>query len=109
MDLHRRFTRAMLMAVWSVAGIALAAWGLLAWGGHALLSDSSAWLHSLADPWIASAAWDQRLAALLAWGESAGTVVLWVVWALGTVGLVLTAAFATLLYVRAQRALAAPR
>jgi hypothetical protein len=105
----QRFTRAMLLAVWTVAGIALAVWALLAWGGHALLSDSGAWLHALIDPWIASAAWDQRLATLLAWAEGAGTFVLWGLWALGTVGLVLTAAFATLLYVRAQRALAAPR
>jgi hypothetical protein len=31
----------------------------------------------------------------------------WSVWALGTIGLLLTSSFATLLYLRAQRAMAA--
>jgi hypothetical protein len=103
------FTRATLVAIWSIAAIALGAWFLLAWGGHALLSDSSAWFSGALDPWIASAAWDARLVTLLSWGESLGTFVVWSVWALGTIGLLLTCTFATLLYARAQRALSAPR
>ena len=103
------FTRATLVAIWSIAAVALGVWFLLAWGGHALLSDSSAWFSGALDPWIASAAWDARLATLLSWGESLGTFAVWGVWALGTVGLLLTCTFATLLYARAQRALSAPR
>jgi hypothetical protein len=106
MEHERHFTRAALIVIWSVAALALSAWFLLALGGHALLSDSSAWLATLVDPWIASATWDARLETLLAWGESASTVAVWAVWALGSVGLLLTCAFATLLYLRAQRALA---
>ena len=103
------FTRATLVAIWSTAAVALGMWFLLALGGHALLSDSSAWLAGALDPWIASAAWEARLATLLSWGESLGTFAVWGMWGLGTVGLLLTCTFATLLYVRAQRALSAPR
>lgn len=109
MDGHLHFTRATLTAVWAVALLGLAVWFLLAWGGHALLSDSATWLLRWVDPWIASATWEDRLAALLAWGESLGTVALWVVWALGSAGLLLTTAFATWLYLRAQRAMATAR
>lgn len=101
-----RFTRATLIVIWSIAALALSVWFLLALGSHALLSDSSAWLAALVDPWIASSTWDARVETLLAWGESAGTVVLWSVFALGSLGLLLTCAFATLLYLRAQRAMA---
>lgn len=106
MERERSFTRSMLTVVWAVAVVALALWSLLAWGGHALLSDSGAWLYGVVEPWVASATWDQRLDTLLAWSESLGTVALWGVWAFGALGLLLAAAFATLLYLRAQRAMA---
>ena len=109
LDRVRGFTRATLIAIWSAAAVALGAWFLLAWGGATLLSVSGAWLAGALDPWIASAAWDARLATLLSWGESLGTFAVWGVWGLGTVGLLLTSTFATLLYVRAQQALSAPR
>lgn len=109
MERERGFTRSILSVVWAVALTGLGLWFLLALGGHMLLSDSGAWLHALVDPWVTSAAWDDTLATLLAWGESVGTVALWSVWALGTLGLLLTAGFATLLYMRAQRAMAAVR
>ena len=99
-------TRVMLIVIWSIAAVALAVWSLLAMGGHALLSDSGAWLATLIDPWIASPAWDARLQSLLAWGESASTVAVWVLWALGSLGLVLSCAFASMLYRRAHRAMA---
>ena len=102
---RRDFTRPLLVSVWTVALIALAAWCLLAWGGYALLSDSGAQLFALAEPWMASAVWEQRLLTLLSFGERIGTVALWAVWALGAVGLVLTSTFATLLYRRARRAM----
>ena len=109
MERERGCTRAMLTVIWTIALAGLGLWLLLAWGSHALLSDSGAWLHSLIDPWVTSAAWDARLATLLAWGESAGTFAVWSLWALGTVGLLLTAGFATLLYLRAQRAMGSVR
>jgi hypothetical protein len=105
--MERHFTRSMLTVVWTVSAIALVVWSLLAWGGWALLSDSGDWLFRLVEPWVASPLWDQRLDTLLAWGEQLGTVAVWGAWALGSVGLLLTSAFATLLYLRAQRALAA--
>jgi hypothetical protein len=106
MDRQGHFTRATLIVIWSIAAIALSAWFLLALGGHALLSDSGAWLVALIDPWVTSATWDTHLATLLAWGETASTVAVWALWALGSLGLLLTCAFATLLYLRTQRALA---
>lgn len=106
MEHQAGFTRATLIVIWSITGLALSVWFLLALGGHALLSDSGAWLAALIDPWIASASWDARLETLLAWGESASTVVVWALWALGSLGLLLTCTFATLLYLRAQRAMA---
>lgn len=106
---ERGFTRSILSVVWAVALAGFGLWCLLAWGGHVLLSASGAWLHGLLDPWVASAAWDERIATLLAWGESVGTFALWSVWALGALGLLLTAAFATLLYLRTQRAMASAR
>jgi hypothetical protein len=109
MEREHTLTRAILSVVWVVALVGLAVWSLLAWSGHALLSDSAPWLHALIEPWVGSATWDARLAALLAWGESLATFAVWSVWALGTLGLLLTAGFATLLYVRAQRAMTAAR
>jgi hypothetical protein len=106
MELQTRFTRATLIVIWSIASVALLVWFLLALGGHALLSDSGSWLAALVDPWIASSTSEARLETLLGWGETAGTVALWAVFALGSLGLLLTCAFATLLYLRAQRAMA---
>ena len=103
------FTRAILLAVWAVAAVGLAAWLLLAWGGHALLSDSGSWLFAFIDPWVASAAWDQRIETLLYWGERLGTAAVWGVWALGAAGLLLAAVFSNWLYLRAGRAMASPR
>ena len=105
MDLQGHFTRATLIVVWTVALGGLGLWSLLAFGGYALVSDSGTWLFSLVEPWVASAAWDQRLETALSWIESLGTLAVWGVWALGTIGLLLTSSFATLLYLRAQRAL----
>lgn len=105
MEHQSHATRAMLIVVWSIAAVALSVWSLLALGGNALLSDSGAWLAARIDPWIASPAWDARLESLLAWGESASTIAVWVVWALGTIGLLLSCAFATVLYLRAHRAM----
>lgn len=109
MELQRQFTRSTLIVIWTVALLGLAVWFLLAWGGHALLADSSTWLFALIDPWIASATWDQRLAMLLEWAESLGTVAVWGAWALGSLGLLLALAFATLLHLRAQRAMSTVR
>jgi hypothetical protein len=106
--MERHFTRSMLTVVWTVAVFALLVWSLLAWGGSALLSDSSDWLFLVVEPWVASPLWEHRLDTLLQWGEQFGTIAVWGVWALGSVGLLLTSAFATLLYLRAQRALATP-
>ena len=106
MENSRQFTRTTLIAIWSIAALALSVWFLLALGGHALLSDSGAWLAALIDPWIASAVWEARLETLLAWGATASTLAVWAVWALGSLGLLLTCSFATLLYLRAQRAMA---
>lgn len=106
MDRQGQFTRTTLIVIWSIAALALSVWFLLALGGHALLSDSGAWLAALLDPWVRSATWEAHLATLLAWGETASTVVVWAVWALGSIGLLLTCAFATLLYLRAHRAMA---
>jgi len=103
------FTRSILLAVWAVAAFGVAAWLLLAWGGHALLSDSGSWLFALIDPWVASAVWDQRIETLLYWGERLGTAAVWGVWALGAAGLLLAAVFSTWLYLRAERAMASPR
>lgn len=102
---HTNFTRSMVTIVWTVALFGLAVWFLLAWAGHALISDSSEWLFARIDPLIASGTWDQRLQWLLSWGEGLGTAAVWAVWALGSLGLLLTALFATLLHLRAQRAL----
>jgi hypothetical protein len=101
--------RPTLGVIWTIALFALAVWSLLAWGGHALLDDSGARLFALVDPWIASARWDQHVATVLSVGEGVGTAALWAAWALGATGLLLTSAFATLLYRRAQRAMAASR
>jgi hypothetical protein len=101
---HSNFTCPMVTAVWAAALVGLAVWFLLAWAGGALLSDSSDWLFARVDPLIASEAWDQRLQWLLAWAESLGTAAVWGVWALGSLGLLLAALFATLLHRRAQRA-----
>ena len=106
MDANRDFTRTTLIAIWTIAALALGLWSLLAWGGYALLSETAGWVSRLVDPWIGSAAWDPHVATVLSWSESLGAFAVWGVWAFGTVGLLLTCAFATLLYVRAQRALA---
>ena len=103
------FTRSVLLAVWAVAALGVAAWLLLAWGGHALLSDSGSRLFAFIDPWVASAVWDQRIETLLHWGERLGTAAVWGVWALGAAGLLLAAVFSTWLYLRAERAMASPR
>jgi hypothetical protein len=109
MKTSHQFTRLTVIVVWCVAGIALAIWSLLAFGGYALVTDSSDWLFRWVEPLIASASWDRRVDVLLGWGESLAAVAVWVTWMLGTVGLLLTSVFATLLYVRAQRALAEPQ
>ena len=106
MNREGHFTRPTLIVIWLIATLALSVWFLLALGGHALLSDSGAWLAALIDPWVTSSTWEAHLATLLAWGETATTVAVWAVWALGSLGLLLTCAFATLLYLRTQRALA---
>jgi hypothetical protein len=108
MERQGHLTRAIVIAIWSIAAITLFFWSLLALGGHALLSDGGAWIVALIDPWIASTGWEAQLESLLAWGESAGTVALWVLWALGSLGMLLTCAFATLLYLRVQRAMERP-
>jgi hypothetical protein len=56
MDTKDTFTRSTLIVIWTVALLAFLVWGLLAWGGHALLSDSGARLAAQVEPWIASAA-----------------------------------------------------
>jgi hypothetical protein len=109
MKSEHHFTRSTVTAVWTVAMLGLAVWFAIAWGGHALLSDSSEWLFARIDPLIASAAWDLRLERLFAGAESFGTLALWAVWALGSLGLLLTVSFATVLYLRSQRAMSAAR
>ena len=109
MDRTAELTRSTLIVVWIVAIAGLGLWFLLAWGSHVLVSDSGAWLFALIDPWIASASWERRLATLLAWGEGLGTAAVWVVWALGSAGLLLTSLFASWLFVRTHRAMAAAR
>lgn len=108
MDTAQQFTRSTVIVVWFIAAAALAVWSLLAFGGHALVTDSSDWLFRWVEPLIGSASWERRLGALLGWGEQLAAVIVWVMWTLGAISLLLTSAFATLLYVRAKRALAAP-
>lgn len=106
-ELH--FTRTTVTAIWTVALLGLAVWFVIAWGGHALLTDSSEWLFARIDPLVASATWELRLERLLEGAESLGTLALWAVWALGSLGLLLTVSFATVLYLRSQRAMSAAR
>ena len=107
MKIEDHFTRPMLTAVWAVALMGLAACFALAWGGHNLLAGGSDWLAVRIESLIANAVWELRFERVLAWIESFGSIALWAVWALGSAGLLLTAAFATALYLRARRAVGA--
>jgi hypothetical protein len=108
MDTAQQFSRSTVIVVWSIAAATMAVWSLLAFGGHALVTDSGDWLFRWIEPLIGSASWERRVGVLLGWGEQLAAFIVWVTWTLGAVGLLLTSAFATLLYVRAQRAMAAP-
>lgn len=87
--------RKILGAVWAVALIGLACWTLLAWATGALVSGGSDWLGLLADRVIDSASAEARVEQLLQWIEALGRGAVWLLWLAGSVGLLLTAAFAT--------------
>lgn len=87
--------RNMLRAVWAVALIGLACWTLLAWGTGALVSGGSDWLGLLADRVIDSAAAEARVGQVLQWVEAIGRGAVWLLWIAGSLGLLLTAGFAT--------------
>jgi hypothetical protein len=99
-------SRALLGSVWFIALGGLAAWSLIAWATGALISGSGDWLGTLAAQWIVSSRSEALIDTALAWFESFGVATVWVLWTLGSVGLMLTAAYATVL-LRRRRAVEA--
>jgi hypothetical protein len=97
----------MTKIVWAIALLALAVWSLLAWGTHALLDGSAAWLTALVDPLLHSANWERWLQSALGLTEGAGEALVLALWVLGSIGLLLCAGFATLLLRRGRDALGA--
>jgi hypothetical protein len=90
-------SRTLLHSVWFIALAGLAAWSLIAWATGALISGSGDWLSALVTQWIDNPRKEALIDATLAWAESFGVAAVWVLWMLGSLGLVLTAAYATLL------------
>lgn len=99
-------SRTLLHSVWFIALAGLAAWSLIAWATGALISGSGDWLATLATQWIDNPRKEALIDTALAWIESFGVAAVWVFWSLGSLGLVLTAVYATLL-LRKRRAVEA--
>ena len=94
--------RQLLAPVWVVAVAGLALWSLLAWGTGALLSGSGDWISTLATAALESARLEAWIDTGAGWAERLGLVAVWALWALGSIGLLLTAIFATVLLRRRQ-------
>lgn len=97
-------SRTLTPVIWLIALAGLAAWTLLAWGTGTLIDGGGDWLAHLAVQWLENARKEALASTALAWLESAGVVVVWTMWALGSLGLLLAAGFATLLLRRTARA-----
>jgi hypothetical protein len=111
----------MKTAIWIIAALLLGLWSLLTWGVLTVLGLDPGWVQNakplieqipyaaLIDQWIPG--WQPLLLALLdlthtllGWLGGAGTVVVWVLWALGAAGLLLLGVVLTLVVAAAQRA-----
>ena len=90
-------SRNLLHSVWFIALAGLAAWSLIAWATGALISASGDWLSTLATQWIESPRSEALIDMALAGFETFGVAAVWVLWTLGSLGLLLTAVYATLL------------
>jgi hypothetical protein len=95
-------------AVWAVALPGLALWSMLAWGTGSVLGGGSDWLGTLLAQAIDSARREAAVLAAIDGFGVLGQVAVGVVWALGALGLMLSAVFATLLLRRRQDALDIP-
>lgn len=86
-----RVSRAVRSIVWALALMALLTWSLLAYGAHALLVGSAAFLQTQLD-WFGSYAW---LEPWLEWGlgltEGVSVAITWVVWGVGALLILLGA------------------
>jgi hypothetical protein len=114
----------MHIAIWIIAAILIGLWSLLAWAMHALLGlaagvggmpadwyalinqlPGTLWLEVWWPGWretlVLIAQWS---GTLIGWLGSAGPVIVWVLWALGTGVLVLCAALLSGLVALARRA-----
>lgn len=94
--------RQLLGPVWVIALAGLAVWSLLAWGSGAVVSGSGDWIATLAAAVVDSARVEAWIDTSAGWAERLGLVAIWALWALGSIGLLLTAAFATVLLRRRQ-------
>ena len=116
----------MVIAVWVLMLFLLGVWSLTAWGLHALLTLDPSRLGDLKllidripygeviSQWIPG--WQDLLRmtidftqVLLGWIGSAAPVVVWVVWGIGTLGILLTGALLTLLVKLMRRSSPPPR
>jgi len=96
-------SRTLVPVIWLIAIAGLALWSLLAWGTGTLIDGGGDWLSQLAVLSIENARKEAFIATALSWLDSAGAIVVWAMWALGSLGLLLAAAFATLLLRRTGR------
>lgn len=115
----------MHFAIWIVTLLLIGLWSLLSWGVHALLSidvkmvgqlgphldqlPGAAWLDIWVPGWrellVGSA---ELMQTLLSWLGAAGPVIVWVLWALGTGGLVLCALLASGVVALVRKAIKPP-
>ncbi len=94
----------MVILIWCLTGLALLLWTAAGWGLHTLLTLGPTWLDTLPalinqlpypavlERWLPN--WQELLVAaattlqaVFGWLGSAGVVLVWVVWALGTAAL----------------------
>lgn len=109
----------MLLVVWILAALALALWSLGAWAVHALLQAAPGWVGDpkgveTAIAGMPMAAWLEQwlpgwqemlrlsfetMQSALSWTSSAAPWIVWVLWGLGTAGIVAVAGLFSMLVV----------
>lgn len=111
----------MLMLLWTLTLLGLAAWTLAAWAMHALLRADTAWLGAAGDaaaqapvaPWLDLwwPGWQdalrlafELLQAALAWTQAAAPWLVWGVWSVGTLLTLAAAGLASLLILKLRPA-----
>jgi len=115
----------MHIAIWVIAALTLGLWSLLSWGVAAVLGMDPTWIGNLQplvaeipyadliEAWVPG--WQAMLVSLLhlvqsllGWLGGAGMIVVWVLWGVGALFIVGSAAVLSLIVVLVRRSSASP-